>query len=66
MGLIMVGFAIGILLGPTSAGRIFDKTGSYEMAFFICIASALLSVVLALLIRPDALHAEFKTAGGHP
>ena len=61
MGLIMVGFAIGILLGPTSAGRIFDKTGSYEMAFFICIACALLSVVLALLIRPDALHAEFES-----
>lgn len=62
MGLIMVGFAIGILLGPTSAGRIFDKTGSYEMAFFICIVCALLSVVLALLIRPDALRAEFQNA----
>ena len=62
MGLVMVGFAIGILLGPTSAGRIFDKTGSYEIAFFICIACALLSVVLALLIRPDALRAEFEDA----
>ena len=62
MGFIMVGFAIGILLGPTSAGRIFDKTGSYEIAFFICIACALLSVVLALLIRPDALRAEFEDA----
>lgn len=60
MGLIMVGFAIGILLGPTSAGRIFDKTGSYEMAFLICIACALVSVVLALLIRPDALRGEFE------
>ena len=62
MGLIMVGFAVGILFGPTSAGRIFDKTGSYEIAFFLCIACALLSVVLALLIRPDALRAEFETA----
>ncbi len=62
MGFIMVGFAVGILLGPTSAGRIFDKTGSYEIAFFICIACALLSVVLALLIRPDALRAEFDNA----
>ncbi|NIA12464.1 MAG: MFS transporter [Nitrospiraceae bacterium] len=62
MGLIMVGFAVGILLGPTSAGRIFDKTGSYEIAFFVCAACALLSVLLALLIRPNALHAEFQTA----
>lgn len=62
MGLIMIGFAIGILLGPTSAGRIFDKTGSYEIAFFICTACALLSVVLALLIRPDALRPEFARA----
>lgn len=62
MGLIMVGFAVGILLGPTTAGRIFDKTGSYEIAFFVCAACALISIVLALLIRPNALHTEFETA----
>ena len=62
MGLIMVGFAVGILLGPTSAGRIFDKTGSYEIAFLVCAACAFLSIVLALLVRPNALHAEFETA----
>ncbi len=64
MGLIMMGFAFGILLGPTLAGRIFDQTGSYEIAFLICIACALLSVLLALAIRPDALHPEFQTAEG--
>lgn len=62
MGLIMTGFALGILLGPTTAGRIFDKTGSYEIAFFVCGACALISILLALLIRPNALHAEFETA----
>lgn len=62
MGVIMVGFAVGILLGPTSAGWIFDKTGSYEIAFLICTACALLSVVFALLVRPNALHGEFETA----
>jgi MFS family permease len=62
MGLIMTGFALGILLGPTTAGRIFDKTGSYEIAFFVCAGCALVSIVLALLIRPNALHAEFQTA----
>ena len=62
MGLIMVGFALGILLGPTSAGRIFDKTGSYEIAFFVCAACALISILLALLVQPNALHAEFETA----
>ncbi len=62
MGLVMVGFAVGIILGPTSAGKIFDKTGSYEGAFYLCIACALLSAVLALLIRLNALHTEFETA----
>ncbi len=62
MGLIMVGFALGILLGPTSAGRIFDTTGSYTLAFYLCSVCALLSVVLALLLKPTALHAEFKEA----
>lgn len=62
MGLIMVGFAVGILLGPTSAGKIFDTTGGYTLAFYLCCACALLSVVFALALRPNALHAEFATA----
>jgi len=61
MGLVMGGFAIGVILGPTSAGKIFDKTGSYELAFVICTIAGVLSLILALLLRPGALHPEFET-----
>jgi len=60
IGLVMFGFAIGNILTPT-AGIIYDKTGSYEMAFFICMGCAALGIVLALLIRPNALQPEFTT-----
>jgi MFS family permease len=63
MGLVTAGFAVGVVLGGPSAGYIYDKTGSYEIAFFLCVAVALISVVLALLVRPHALRAEFGSEG---
>lgn len=35
MGFIMIGFAVNTLLGPTCAGRIFDKTGRCQTAFIL-------------------------------
>jgi MFS family permease len=43
--------AIGAASGPLLAGYIFDKTGSYNMAFIICIAVAIIAFVLTLLLR---------------
>jgi MFS family permease len=62
-GLIMAGFALGVIFGGPSAARIFDTTGSYELAWLICIGMGLVSVVLALMIRPSSLHAEFESDG---
>jgi MFS family permease len=61
MGMVMSGFALGVIFGPTVAGRIFDTTGSYELAFVICIAGLVLSALLALLIRPERLQPLFTT-----
>jgi MFS family permease len=61
-GLVMAGFAVGVILGGPSAARIFDTTGSYELAWILCSGMGLVSVVLALLVRPTALHDEFETA----
>jgi len=61
MGMVMSGFALGVIFGPTVAGRIFDTTGSYELAFLICIACLILSAFLALFIRPERLQPLFTT-----
>lgn len=61
MGMVMSGFALGVIFGPTLAGRIFDTTGSYELAFLICIAGLILSAFVALFIRPERLQPLFKT-----
>ncbi len=60
MGLVMSGFALGIIIGIPLAGRIFDRTGSYELVLILCAAMLLLSAVFASLIRPERYHAEFE------
>jgi predicted MFS family arabinose efflux permease len=61
-GLVMAGFAVDVIFGGPSAARIFDTTGSYAWAFALCAVGGAISVVLALLVRPKALHGEFQTA----
>jgi hypothetical protein len=59
MGLVMSGFAIGIVVGIPGAGKIFDTTGSYEISFLVCIGVFLASSVLVMTIRPGRHHADF-------
>jgi len=60
-GLVMSGFAIGILVGIPGTAKIFDTTGSYEIAFIICIAAFVISAALALLIKPERYRGLFTT-----
>ena len=62
MGLLMSGFAVGIIIGIPGAGWIFDRKGSYEPVLIICGLGLLAAATLALLIRPDRHRADF-TAG---
>ncbi len=59
MGLVMSGFAIGIVVGIPGAGKIFDATGSYEIAFLACIVTFVASSVLVMTIKPDRHHTDF-------
>ncbi len=59
MGLVMSGFAIGIVVGIPGAGKIFDTTGSYEVAFLVCIGTFLVSSVLVMTISPTRHVADF-------
>ncbi len=60
IGVVAFSGTIGGAIGPVLAGRIFDITGSYQMAFLISAAIALLGAVLAVLQRPIYTQGEEK------
>jgi MFS family permease len=60
IGLVMAGFALGALLGAPISAAIYDSTGSYALAWALCMGVAAVAAVLALFIRPTALHGEFE------
>jgi len=62
MGLLMGGFAAGVVVGIPGAGWIFDETGSYEWVLILCATGLGLAAMLAALLRPDRHHTEFATA----
>lgn len=45
-------FTLGGALGPYITGYIFDVTGSYHLAFMICVGIGVLGLVLTLLVKP--------------
>jgi MFS family permease len=61
MGLVMSGFAVGIIAGIPVAARIFDTTGSYEIMFIGCVSVFIISAVFAVMIKPERYEAEFET-----
>jgi predicted MFS family arabinose efflux permease len=62
MGLLMGGFAAGVVVGIPGAGWIFDETGSYEWVLILCGTGLGLAALLAALVRPDRHHAQFATS----
>jgi MFS family permease len=59
LGLLMSGFALGVVGGPVLAGRISDVTGSYRLAFAIFAVAFALSALLVSLVHPDKYIGEF-------
>lgn len=51
LGIIMIAFYLGIIIGPVFAGKVFVATGSYETAFLTFTAMFIGCGVLCLLIR---------------
>lgn len=50
LGGVMLLCAIGEALGPVLAGSIFDITGSYSLAFLICVVLSSLALILSLVL----------------
>ena len=56
VGTLYSGAALGNLLGPVLAGRVFDQTGSYRWVIWICLAFSVLSALAGaqLVSKPEA------------
>ncbi len=52
LGAVIFGYTIGGAIGPLLAGRIFDITSSYRLAFLINTVLSIVGLILALLLRP--------------
>jgi MFS family permease len=50
-GLIFATSWLGIALGPVVTGHIFDITGSYQLAFTICVVMSCCSLISVILLR---------------
>jgi len=51
-GIVNFSGTIGGATGPLLAGRIFDVTGSYQLAFLVCAVVMVVALILSLLLRP--------------
>ena len=52
LGIATLGFSVGGAIGPILAGRIFDITTSYNLAFLTCGGVGIIGLILTLLLRP--------------
>lgn len=44
----------GCAVGAVMAGSVFDTTGSYQVAFLICVALSIIGIILSALLRPSS------------
>lgn len=56
LGIIIFGYTIGGTIGPILAGKIFDITSSYQLAFLVFAIISAVGLVLTLFLKP--MHSE--------
>ncbi len=64
LGVIVFVQNIGAALGAVLTGRIFDITGSYNLAFLIGAILGMAAIILTVSLRPPAGRASVSEAGG--
>ncbi len=52
LGVIVSIITCGAAVGPVMAGAIFDVTGSYNIAFIVCLVFSISGIILSLLLKP--------------
>ncbi len=50
-GFLEVGWVTGAAAGPAFAGHIFDSTGKYDLAFVVCLLSAIIIFILNFFVK---------------
>lgn len=53
-GVVASSATMGGAIGPLLAGYIFDITGSYHLAFLICVIIGVIAFILTILLRPTS------------
>ena len=51
-GVMGLSYTMGAAVGPFIAGYLFDITGSYTIAFAVCIALSILAIIALRIVRP--------------
>jgi len=51
LGFFSFSFTVGAAIGPLVSGYIFDVHGSYQLAFWLCAALAIVAVILTILVK---------------
>jgi len=64
IGLAAAGFGIGGSLGSVTAGMIFDFTGSYAWALWLCELTLILSAISAWTARPGRIRRSVVRSSG--
>jgi len=54
LGVITFITTAGCAVGAVMAGSVFDITGSYQVAFLICLALSIICIILSILLRPPS------------
>jgi len=52
LGAVLFCGTIGGAIGPVLSGHIFDVTGSYQLAFLVCVAISITGLILTSLLKP--------------
>ena len=61
LGAASLAFTTGGAIGPYLMGYIFDVTDSYQLAFLVCAAIAVLGLIMAVILRPGEKSGVLKT-----
>jgi MFS family permease len=52
LGTAVLGFSIGAGIGPVLAGYTFDLSGTYQLAFLVCVLICAIGILLSLTLKP--------------
>lgn len=59
LGILMSGFALGVVGGPLLAGRVFDSTGSYRVALIIFAVAFGVAAMAVACVQPGKYNSEY-------